>query len=131
MSSIAKNIVVGHKKLDQQRENLLVLAEMLVEMSNDPAADPEVFGDTVFEFAQRAEFHFYQEELFLAEKNYPRLTNQQEAHHRCRDYLLACFANMEQTLLERQQVASFLYQFMVTHITEEDMLYQALCSHGN
>ena len=122
----SSSIEVGHAKLDQQRKNLLYLAEVLLDLGNDLQSDPEVFSDTLFELAQRAEFHFYQEETFLAGQAYPRLAIQQEAHHRCREYLLSCFNDMARTVVDRKLVAEITHKLLTEHITEEDVLYRDL-----
>ncbi|MGI4991286.1 bacteriohemerythrin [Halobacteriovorax sp. GFR7] len=112
---------IGISKVDSEHQELLRKINGLINSMNTGKGMKEAF-QTLKEYTV---FHFDEEEEYMQSINYPSY----ESHKRVHEKLLSAVARFEQQLhngtLEKDKLASFLKNWLFTHIMGIDTKYAA------
>lgn len=108
---------IGDHTIDQQHQYLFELANRIV----DPDNSAQVRQNFMLLFKYVRE-HFAEEEGIMRRNNYPRLASHLAEHEKLLNRLLDISMNIGEGRFDLKQVAEFMTDWLLSHITEEDML---------
>lgn len=117
---------VGNDSLDQDHKQLIAIIARLMSAKNAPLEQTNI--DDIFEQLENyCQLHFTKEEAFLAEIGYQQLAQHQQSHQK---FITKIPQLRQQWLTEaseqevvKDNIISFLQQWLISHILEEDLDY--------
>jgi hemerythrin-like metal-binding protein len=119
---------VGVRSLDEQHKKIVDAINLLGSQIN-AGVDSEIVSDILTVLTKYAMDHFRDEERLLKENGYPKLANQIREHTLYKKTIVDLCQNAtdhEQSV--PADILSFLQQWWVHHILEEDMGYRQFLS---
>lgn len=124
--------VTGVVAIDQQHRQLFEILNRLHDKSLNPHADRTDLQASLDRLEQYARFHFAEEERLMETGNYPDLDAHRQSHARFRDKLAELRQLAEEGDLREAFAASlsFLLDFLVRHVQQEDLLYVPWVGRG-
>ena len=117
---------VGVSELDQQHQQLIKLLNILISKQGTTNTHSETVSDTLMAMTRYAQTHFKTEERLMEAYGYPGLEDQKMQH---RDFRKKTVGFSTATTFGIDQVPedllTYLTNWLVHHILEEDMAYKA------
>lgn len=116
---------VGVAEMDRQHRKLLAMINRLI-AEQKVLTDPKTIADLLTGMTDYADEHFRAEEFLMAEYDYDRKTEQEEAHLEfiAKTQSFCSAADMGPNILS-EALLGFLGTWLVAHILTEDMQYKA------
>ncbi len=116
---------VGVKDLDGQHEQIINVINLLI-TSPDRSVRSEAISEALNRLTRYSKAHFHSEEAFLAEHHYPDLQAQKDSHVIfIRQVTKLCLETMAYRTDVPGALLTFLRQWWIDHILNEDMKYRA------
>lgn len=105
----------------------------LYELQNmiDDKDEHRQVGNTLKALAEYTRFHFNEEESLMAKINFPGLDEQVRQHAYFTNEVSEMFKQYDQGTLPRQSLISFLRDWFINHIMQEDFKYGQLIGLEN
>ncbi|RMF47003.1 MAG: hypothetical protein D6751_03700 [Deltaproteobacteria bacterium] len=127
-----ESFVTGVVTIDQQHRQLFDILNRLHDKSLNAHADRTDLQASLDRLDQYARFHFAEEERLMEAGNYPDLDPHRQSHERFREKLAGLKQLAEEGDLREAFAASlsFLLEFLVRHVQQEDQLYVPWVGRG-
>jgi len=121
---------VGIDAMDRQHQCLIELISRLYDAMRQGQGDAEV-GKTVRGLARYAQRHFAAEEALMRQIGFPQLTSHQAEHKALTDKVGRMTADLDAgKKVAAVHLATFLKDWLVQHIQQEDRRYGAFICNG-
>lgn len=128
----SERIAVGHPLIDQQHQELIQRFNSFLDSCQQAKARDRV--EALFDFLDSyIKDHFRQEELLMAQQNYPLLTEHRAAHHSYIEQL----GELRRNLVEQGASSALvihtnqmLLDWIVRHIKNADLEFGSFLKHG-
>ena len=115
---------VGVSELDDDHKVMVSLVNDLVILVNGGETDRGM-GDILERLMDYTVFHFGREERLFEETNYPESDTHRRSHDRFVRRLVEFHMNHRKKTLKASDLATFLMDWLITHIQHEDKRYTA------
>ena len=115
---------VNFELIDNQHKELVRMTNSLFEgcKMGSTAAD-NAFMQTIRGAVEYAQTHFYTEEKYMKQVNYPDLAAHKQEHDSFVSTVVAAVKDFEEGKSEPISLARFLKQWLLTHIAQSDKKY--------
>ena len=115
---------VGFDPIDDQHKELVKMINELFESCKQGAAVADkAFMQTVKKAAAYARDHFSNEDKYMVEAGYPKLSEHRKLHDDFLNTVLKSIQDFSAGNKEPIELARFLKQWLLTHIAEADKQY--------
>jgi hemerythrin len=120
-----QDLSVGVTRMDEQHKRLILMINRLLRQP-DATTRSEPISDLINDMTGYARDHFQAEEEMLSEHGYPRLEYQQNMHRAFRRKIVdLCTATAVGVPEVPQALLTYLREWLVHHIINEDMKYKS------
>ena len=115
-----KQLEIGNQKIDDQHQQLIDYLNNLNDAIESGSSTSSVFELLFNNLVYYSKYHFSDEEKLMAEINYPGLDHQRTEH----EFFINKLAEMQNRFMADENielvVLTFLGDWLVNHIVEED-----------
>ncbi|MDH4246870.1 MAG: bacteriohemerythrin [Deltaproteobacteria bacterium] len=113
---------VGVPELDDDHKILIVLVNDLVVLVNGGVCK-RTLEEILMQLLDYTVFHFQREERLFEQTDYPEMERHRRYHDQFVRKLVEYFIGFKKKTLNTTDFATFLMDWMITHIQHEDMRY--------
>ena len=115
---------VGFEIIDNQHKELVRMTNVLFDgCKKDSAVADEVFMQTIRRAIEYAQTHFYTEEKYMKQVDYPDIVAHKHEHDKFVSTVKKAVMDFEAGNSEPIVLARFLKNWLLTHIAESDKKY--------